>query len=167
MLKVRGHFQRETKITEGRVVAGTAGTHLQVERLVLTDKEILPAESTLLPLTPSANQPLAANFFPTLILAFTQMDVIPETQASTDKLSPMGQLVREAPPISSPMTATSPCCCLRGSAHPVCQRQRLSACTACPQQKGAGNCASLHCKAHQHVFLGDFIVKSNCTESNK
>lgn len=92
-LKVRGHFQRETKITERRVAAGTAGTHLQVERLVLMDKEILTAGSMLLPLTPSANQPLAANFFPTLILAFNQMDTIPETQASTDKLSPRGQLV--------------------------------------------------------------------------
>lgn len=108
MLKVRGHFWRETKITERRVAAGTAGTHLHVERLVLTDKEILAAGSMLLPLTPSANQPLAANFFPTLILAFNQMDIIPETQASTDKLSPTGQLVWGAPP----MTATSPCCCL-------------------------------------------------------
>lgn len=93
MVKVRGRFQREIKITEGRVVAGAAETHLQVERLVLMDKEILPAGTMLLPLTPSANQPLAANFFPTLILAFNQINVIPETQASTDKLSPMGQLV--------------------------------------------------------------------------
>lgn len=160
MLKVRGHSQRETKITEGRAVAGTGGTHLQVERLVLTDKAILTAGSMLLPLTPSANQPLAANFFPTLILAFNQMDIIPETQASTDKLSPMGQLVRGAPPMScyfslrclgevpTPWTSTSAC----QHAQPFLSRKEQG--------------TVLHCKAHQHVFLGA-AMKSNCTESSK
>lgn len=80
-----------------------------------TDKEIPAVASVLPPLTPSANQPWAVNFFPTVILAFNQMYIIPETQASPDKLSPTGQVVCGAPPMSSPATAISshcwvPCC---------------------------------------------------------
>ena len=99
---------------------------------------------------------LGSQFCPTLILASNQMNIIPERQASSDKLSLAGQPAQGAPPFSSSSTTVSFHCC-----------PAVGTCSASPSAC-LHTSASAACCREQNTStqLSGAALRSDCREGN-